>query len=183
MLLFKQLDLDFSFASPVRGRDPKLESLARQLLQITGGGRLAHNLRVEWNARLRTAAGRADFKHNLVSLNPRLHGHGEEEIDRTLRHELAHLLAHFRGGRRRIAPHGPEWRQACIDLGIAGEARCHTLAFPSARRGRRFLYECPRCAEKFPRVRAIRRAVACLACCRKYYEGRFDRRLQLRLVK
>src|ERR1700687_2873461 len=160
------------------GRDVDLESKARQLLRQLGAAKLAREIRVEWNPRLRTCAGRADFREKLISLNPVLldvraglwasrtdmretggkldclkqsstpsapDGHEQldcfkqssltnvanpvgkrsdqhawliDEIERTLRHELAHLLAQFRVGRRRIAPHGAEWRRACRDLGI-----------------------------------------------------------------
>jgi predicted SprT family Zn-dependent metalloprotease len=171
-------------ASPTTsGRDPALEALARELLRAQGAETLALRVRVEWNRRLRTAAGRAAFHLALVSLNPRLREHGADEIDRTLRHELAHLLAHHRCGRRRISPHGPEWRRACRDLGIADEQRCHTLPFERARRQRRLIYRCPHCAAEFPRVRRIRPAVACLACCRTHNAGKFAREFQLRLVR
>ena len=165
-----------------RGRDPRLEGEARALLIAVGAHSLVPLVRVIWSGKLRTAAGRAEFHRNLITLNPLLREHGEAEIDRTLRHELAHLLAHSRRGRRRIAPHGPEWRQACRDLGIEGEARCHALPFPRQARARPFLYRCPRCGKEFPRVRKIRRAVACLACCRRYNQGRFDKRFTLQLV-
>src|SRR4030095_16576857 len=81
-----------------------LETKARQLLRSLGANRIATELRVEWNSRLKTAAGRADHRQKLISLNPRLVEH-PAEIDRTLRHELAHILAQFRAGRRRISPH------------------------------------------------------------------------------
>ncbi len=164
------------------GRDPQLETEARALLTSIDATALAPRVRVEWNPRLRSAAGRAHFGDKLISLNPRLRPHGWAEIDRTLRHELAHLVAHSRAGRRRISPHGPEWRQACRDLGLADETRCHTLPFPTHSRTRRLLYRCPKCAKDFPRVRRIRRAVACLACCRRYSRGQFDKQFQLRLV-
>src|SRR5262249_3154412 len=106
-------------------RDVDLETEARQLLRSLGARRIATELRVEWNSRLKTAAGRADYREKLISLNPSLVEH-PVEIDRTLRHELAHILAQFRKkGRRRISPHGPQWQQACRDLGIADEKRCH----------------------------------------------------------
>ena len=58
-----------------------------------------------------------------MELNPRLKQlpvpQRASEIRRTLRHELAHLVAYVRAGRRRIKPHGEEWKQACKDLGIA----------------------------------------------------------------
>jgi predicted SprT family Zn-dependent metalloprotease len=200
MLLLEQLELGFEKAradsiaagraeihSAASGRPSNdnsvdLELRARELLRAAGARRIAQSVRVRWSSRLRTAAGRADFRSLLVTLNPRLHDHGDGEIDRTLKHELAHLLAQTRAGRRRIQPHGPEWRTACADLGISGEARCHQLPFPVNRREPRYLYRCPCCRRDFPRVRRIRRAIACLACCRKLNRGRFDKRAQLRLV-
>jgi SprT protein len=154
---------------------------ARELLCSFGVDRIAMELRVEWNSRLKTAAGRADCHQQLISLNPRLFEH-PAEIDRTLRHELAHILAQFRAGRRRILPHGIEWRQACRDLGISDEKRCHNLAFPVSERARRYLYKCPHCQQDFPRVHRIKRSVACLACCRKHNGGEFDPRFKLKLL-
>ena len=154
---------------------------ARELLYSLGAMRIARELRIEWNARLKTAAGRADYRQKVISLNPRLLDH-PAEIDRTLRHELAHILAQFRAGRCRVLPHGVEWRQACHDLGIADEKRCHNLPFPAQIHAARFIYCCPNCRQEFPRVRRVRRAVACLTCCRKHNGGEFDPRFRLRLV-
>jgi SprT protein len=133
---------------------------------------------------MRTTVGRADFRGCLISLNPALQQFGAAEIDRTLRHELAHLLAQFRFcKRRRILPHGREWRIACCDLGIAGEHAGHTLPLIGRELRRRFIYRCKQCQRDFPRVRRIRRATACLACCRKFARGNFDERFRLQLVK
>jgi SprT protein len=159
-----------------------LQSIARELLRANGAARIANELRVEWNPRLKTAAGRADYHEKLISLNPRLIEH-PDEIDRTLRHELAHVLAQFRAGRRRIPPHGAQWREACIDLGITDEKRCHNLPFPVRTYAARFVYRCSNCRQEFPRVRRLRRAVACLACCREHNGGHFDPRFRLRLIR
>jgi len=167
-------------AGPTAGTTALLQT-ARELLRSLGAARIANELHVEWNSRLKTAAGRADYRQKLISLNPRLVEH-PTEIDRTLRHELAHILAQFRAGRRRISPHGQEWREACIDLGIADEKRCHNLPFPARTHAARFVYRCPNCLQEFPRVRRMRRAVACLACCRKHNGGEFAPRFRLRLV-
>jgi SprT protein len=178
-----------ALALQLRGRDHALEEKSKNLLRELGAAKLAREIRVEWNPRLKTAAGRADFRQKSVSLNPRLSDHGVraglavDEIDRTLRHELAHLLAQWRVGRRRIAPHGSEWRQACRDLGIADEARCHNLPFASKVLPPRYVYRCPNCKQEFPRVRKIRRAIACLACCRKHNGGDFDPRFRLKLLR
>jgi predicted SprT family Zn-dependent metalloprotease len=185
MRLLKQLELVFE-RSPFHqhaGRDAYLEAKSRDLLCGTGATRIANSVRVEWNSRLKTTAGRADFREKLISLNPRLCDYGEAEVDRTLRHELAHILAQFRTGRRRIFPHGKEWRDACRELAISDEARCHHLSFPISERARSYLYKCPNCQRDFPRVRRIKRAVACLTCCRAQNGGEFDPRFRLQLVK
>jgi predicted SprT family Zn-dependent metalloprotease len=170
-------------ALQLRGRDAGLETEARELLLSLGAKRIATEIRVEWNPRLKTAAGRADYRHKLISLNPKLVEH-PPEIDRTLRHEIAHILAQFREkSRRRISPHGPEWQQACRDLGIAGEKRSHTLPFPAKRYAPRFIYRCPNCRRDFPRIRKLKRIVACLACCRAHNCGEFDVRFRLKIVR
>src|SRR2546422_10813378 len=79
--------------------DVDLEMKAHELLRQLGATKLAREVRVEWNPRMRTAAGRADFGEKLISLNPLLCDHdlasvsrqSGSDIDRTLRHELAHL--------------------------------------------------------------------------------------------
>ncbi len=185
MLSFSQLEFILASPLPARpsGRDPALENVARELLLQQCAADLAARVVVEWSRRLRTAAGRAEYRVSRILLNCRLSAHGEAEIDRTLRHELAHLLAQFRAGRRRLAPHGVEWQRACADLGIADEKRCHNLPFPTSRQARRYLYRCPHCRREFPRTRPLRRTSACLACCRDFNRGRFDRRFKLHLVR
>jgi SprT protein len=155
-----------------------LETHARQLLDKLGYQALAARVRVRWNPRMRSTAGTALASQALITLNPRLRAFGDAEVDRTLRHELAHLLAHHRAGRRRIAAHGPEWQQACIDLGLTDEKRCHTLPLPRREMTRRHLYRCPACSQEVRRVRPLRRKSACLACCRKHNGGLYDDRFR-----
>jgi SprT protein len=181
---FRQLE--FCFDTPEIFQLPSAQELqdrARSILRALDAGILTDRVRVEWNERMRTTVGRADFRRCLVSLNPALQEFGPAEIDRTLRHELAHLLAHFRFGKRRIQPHGREWRKACCDLRISGERAGHTLPLVGRLLRRRFIYHCHNCQGHFPRVRRIRRATACLACCRKFSGGNYDERFRLRLAK
>ena len=161
----------------------ELREHAASLLRNAGAPRLATRLRVEWNARMRTAVGRAEPRRSLITVNPLLQQFGDGEIERTLRHELAHLLAQDRAGRRRILPHGREWRRACAELGIAGERACHKLPIASRALPQRFLYGCGNCGRRFRRARRIRRAIACLSCCRAFAGGEYDERFRLRLVK
>ncbi|MEY5009147.1 MAG: hypothetical protein RLZZ253_286 [Verrucomicrobiota bacterium] len=155
-----------------------LETKARQLLAEVGCAVLAQKLQVRWNSRMRSTAGMAYPTRVLVTLNPRLISFGREEVDRTLRHELAHLVAHARVGRRRIAAHGPEWRQACIDLGLLDERRCHDLPLPKRSIRRSHFYQCPACGTELARVRPLKRKSACLACCKKHARGKYDERFR-----
>lgn len=162
--------------------DAALEDEARVLLRLAGCEELARSVRVGWNSRMRTTAGTACWRTRRVTLNPKLIEFSTEEVQRTLRHELAHLVAQERVGRRRIAPHGPEWRQACADLGIADETRCHTLPFKPRRMTRKYAYRCPVCSTVISRVRRPRGRIACLQCCRQHNGGRYSERFRFELV-
>jgi len=76
---------------------------------------------VDWNDRMRTIVGRTDFQRCLILLNSALQKFGPAEIDRTLRHELAHLLAHSHS-RRRILPHRPNSAKLVVILGLQASA-------------------------------------------------------------
>ncbi|NBV86989.1 MAG: M48 family peptidase [Verrucomicrobia bacterium] len=158
---------------------PELHLLAVGKLQEIGLGSLAAKLRVLWNPRMRSTAGLAYPTTTQIVLNPKLLHFGKEEVERTLLHELAHLVAHHRGGRRRIAPHGTEWRLACIELGLANESRCHNLPLPRRKIARTCIYQCPHCKTQLARVRAFRRPAACMNCCRRLNAGRYDERFKL----
>ena len=165
----------------LKGRDPVLEAQSRGWLTALGLHEGTQKVHVVWNAKLRSTAGYARWPQWLVELNPRL-VEFEGQVDRTLKHELAHLIAYARAGRRRIEPHGVEWRQACTDLGIPDESARHTLPLPRTKQQRKFVYACPVCQMTVERVKRFRRHTACLACCRKHNRGAFDPRFQFVLV-
>lgn len=163
--------------------DPILTGRVQSLLNTVGAAVLAEIVQVEWNPRMRTTAGTAHPRTGRIHLNPRLLTVGQVEVERTLRHEAAHLLAHWRAGRRRIQTHGPEWRQACADLGIPGEKVTHTLPLAPRRSvAAKYFYQCPNCQLVVPRVRLFKRPTACLKCCRQCNAGQFDVRFQFRRV-
>lgn len=128
---------------------------------------------------MRTTAGRAWWPDCRIELNPKLRNCEPDEVWRTLKHELAHLVAYQRCGRRRIEPHGLEWQAACTDLGIPGERPTHTLPFERSKMKRKHVYTCPNCSSSIHRVRPIRRAVACHDCCRKFNSGVYHHRYRL----
>ena len=140
---------------------------------------LARKVRVSWNPRMQTTAGRAWWPDRAIELNPKLRDCEPDQLWRTLKHELAHLIAYERCGRRHIDPHGPEWGAACADLGIPGEQPFHTLPFKRRRVKRNHAYICPHCDTTIHRVKPIRRAVACYDCCRKFNDGAYHDRFRL----
>ncbi|MEI6035267.1 MAG: SprT-like domain-containing protein [Verrucomicrobiae bacterium] len=161
--------------------DPLLEDFASQLLVAAGCSGL--QISVFWNPSLRTTAGMACWRDRRITLNPRLVGISAAEVQRTLRHELAHLLSQHRAGRRRIEAHGKEWKKACADLGIPNEARCHELPFKRHKIPRKYFYACPGCSAVLARVRPLRRRVACVKCCRKFYGGAYHERFRFKPIE
>ena len=165
--------------SPAKARvtDHVLTRSAAALLSELGCGDLSVRVSVVWHSRLTSTAGLARPADTTVLLNPGLKKF-PDEVHRTLRHELAHLVAFDRARGRRITAHGPEWKKACADLGIPGESRCHTLPLPKRRVKRPHAYRCPRCGFLLGRRGPIkaRGRLACLECCKRYAHGRFDGR-------
>lgn len=155
-----------------------LDSAIQRLAEVSDV-KFAKRVGVSWNTRMRSTAGRAFWPDARVELNPKLVEVSLEEVRRTLLHELAHLLAYHRAGRRRIAPHGAEWQRACADLGIPGEKATHKLPLPRRTQKKNWRYSCPSCQKSFERVRVMKNAAACLTCCREYNGGRFTARFLL----
>ena len=182
------LQLQFSFSERERrkvrkpcvrkGRDPEMTMRARLLCNQLGLPALAAKVTVDWNPRMRSTAGRATWPDAVVEVNPALEEISESETERTFLHELAHLVAYERAGKRRIRPHGPEWRRACCDLGIPGERAGHSLPLPVRTMRRKWRYFCPGCWAVFDRVRRMRGTSACYACCLKHNRGDYDERFR-----
>ncbi len=165
---------------PTAGQpDPEMTSWCKDTAQSFKLPELAKKVRVSWNPRMRTTAGRAWWPARTIELNPKLKDFSDEEVWRTLKHESAHLLAYERCGRKRIEPHGIEWKTACAELGIAGESTYHSLPLKGRKMKRKHSYACPSCLAVILRVRPMRRAVACYTCCKKYNSGRYHDRFRL----
>lgn len=164
-------------------QDEVLTIWCRETAASLGLPELARRVQVSWNQRMQTTAGRAWWPARLIELNPKIEAIDPEQKWRTLRHELAHLIAYERAGRRKIEAHGIEWRQACADLGIPGEAVFHQLPLKRRKIAPKYLYVCPCCHTEVKRVRKITKALACLACCKRYNHGDYDARFRLVMKK
>ena len=169
---------------PAADRDEDLTRVAAEWLRGLGCEEMAGKVAVGWSARLTSTAGHAKPTQALVALNPRLREF-PDEVDRTLRHEVAHLVVFAKARGRRVAAHGAEWRGACAMLGIPGESRCHTLPLPRRQMERPHAYRCPGCGTEVRRVKPIKPRVqlACRECCRRHAGGRFDARFVLVKVR
>lgn len=163
-------------------RDAGLTELCQQLLHSIDLAGAAKLVSVQWNSRLRSTAGYASFPAWKIELNPKLQEF-EGQVDRTMRHELAHLVAYHRAGRRRIEPHGAEWQQACADLGIPGESARHRLPLPRREVKRNYAYACAHCGFTVQRVRKFSRYTACRECCGKYNGGQYDAKFRFVLIQ
>lgn len=165
---------------PKAGReDGGLTAWCAETARSLGLHELARKVVVTWNPRMQTTAGRAWWPDRAIELNPKLNECGSEELWRTLKHELAHLVAYERCGRRKIEPHGREWQAACVELGIPGEQPYHTLPFKRRRMKRNHAYICSNCFAVIHRVKPIKKAVACYECCRKFNSGAYHDRYRL----
>jgi predicted SprT family Zn-dependent metalloprotease len=173
---------DADTLAPSSGRDAALENQSREWLTALGIHEGSIKVQVHWNAKLRSTAGYARWPQWKVELNPRLVDF-EGQVERTLKHELAHLIAFTRANRRKIEPHGVEWRKACADLGIPDESARHTLPLPRTTQTRNYTYICPVCRNTVARVRKFSKRTACLACCKQHNGGQYDSRFQFTLMK
>lgn len=166
-------------ASRLMGNDMELTQICVRLCLDLGLEKLAHRVKVEWNPRMRSTAGRATWPTAVIELNVHLSSISKEEVHRTLLHELAHLVTYERYGNVRIQAHGVEWQQACAELGIPGERATHRLSLPSRSLKRKWIYTCGECGSSIERVRRFKRRVACYDCCRKVNGSGYDERFRL----
>lgn len=149
-------------AQPLPGR-AVLGALAERLAAAWGCGGLAGRVKIVYNPRLRSTAGRAFLDEARVELNTRLLREHPDQFIATLAHELAHMVAHRRFGR--VQPHGRHFASLMRQVGLPAGAT-HSLPVAHLRRARgRFLYlhRCSDCGYSFI-ARSIRRNCYCRAC-------------------
>lgn len=153
---------------------PPLDQLEQRALELLELWRVPPGppVRVTWNSRLTTTAGRAFPTEHRVELNPQLLTTHPDQVEPILVHETAHVAAHRLFGPG-VAAHGRHWRGLMRIAGHAPEVS-HDLPVPRvSRRSRRYLYlrVCDACG-----ARMIARSVHYAACAC----GQADRFLVLR---
>lgn len=108
-------------------------------------------VRVAWNRRLTTTAGRAFLRGARIELNPTLLARAPDQLPVVLAHEAAHIAA-FRLFGPKVAAHGRHWRSL---MRLAGHEPSITHDIPvDGRRGRRrrsrylYLRVCEDCGDR-----------------------------------
>jgi len=79
---------------------------------------------IKWTLRGGTVAGTAKPEKWEVLLHPGYYKkYGQKYLDRTVVHEIAHLITYAVYGR--VKPHGKEWKYVMKTLGVKNIKRCH----------------------------------------------------------
>lgn len=141
----------------------QLYAIAQRCACCWGINKLPARIRITYNPRLRTTAGRAILDDRRVELNTRLLSKHPEHLVPTLVHELAHVVAYMRNGKS--APHGRGFRELMHAAGLSPQAT-HSLPTGHLRRRRRsflYLHRCSDCSCSFI-ARRVRRDCYCQAC-------------------
>jgi SprT protein len=103
-----------------------LEILKLQLLaRLPKSCDITSECKIEWCNRMRTTAGRAYPRQNLIKLNARLLKKHPEHLEQTFAHELAHLAAYELYGYLGSG-HGRFWQMTMRAMGYEA-TRCHNL--------------------------------------------------------
>lgn len=82
--------------------------------------------------------------HRLIRFNPWLFAkYFEESFSNTVPHEVAHYVVHMMWGSKGIKPHGREWRDIMLALGVSPKAtNNYDLDGVPKRSYRRYRYRC-----------------------------------------
>jgi predicted SprT family Zn-dependent metalloprotease len=101
------------------------DTLARWLTQWSGiwqVPRLDDNVDIRFSRRMRTSLGRCRADTGRININSILLQEHEELLKEVVCHEVAHVVAYLRHGKRAL-PHGREWKQFMVAAGYEPRAR------------------------------------------------------------
>lgn len=129
-----------------------LQSSAQALLlELCERFPIGYTPKIAWRG-YRVSAGMAYYKTGIIGLSKTVI-QTEEQMQDTLKHEYAHLLAYKRHGRAGIG-HGDPWKQAMIDVGLQPKVRhCYEVQRNSPRQ--QVGYTCQRCGTVLVRNRKL----------------------------
>ena len=106
-------------------------------------------VKVVWNERLTTTAGRAFLRNGSIELNPKLLARAPDQVEMVLVHETAHIAA-FRLFGANIPAHGRHWRSLMRLAGREPDVT-HKIPVRGLRKpSRRYVYlrVCDQCGDR-----------------------------------
>lgn len=139
---------------------------------------LLDHVRILPSSRMIHALARAFPATGLIRINKRVLEFGsEEQIREILTHEAAHIACWLIHHRRKLRPHGPEWRELMQRAGFEPRVRMDAHALPSLcdaparQRPLRYEHHCPVCGWS-RRAKTTNRRWRCADCVRAGRKGR-----------
>jgi len=139
--------------------------------------------KLNWNSRLRSSAGRFIpgsrrlFRSRLFVIEVVLYLKEEAEAMKHIQDTLAHEMIHFwLWEKRRPYGHTDEFYAKMKLMGVSRYNPVPKTKPP------KYLYQCPGCEKEFPTKRRLG-ILACLTCCKKHTQGKFDSRFKLQFVR
>jgi SprT protein len=82
---------------------------------------------LEIAGRFKRKAGQYQHKDRKIRISKYLLENHPEKVITTLKHELGHAIVMNRYQRKKIKPHGKEWRSVMSELGVDKPEVCHRL--------------------------------------------------------
>jgi predicted SprT family Zn-dependent metalloprotease len=143
---------------------PPVAELEREATELLRRWRvLDTKIRVHWNDRLTTTAGRAFVKLGSVELNPTLLQRAPDQLRVVLTHEVAHVAAARLFGQN-VAAHGRHWRALMALAGLPPDITHKIPLRNLPRRRARYFYLriCDACGDRL--IAATVRYGRCHGC-------------------
>lgn len=146
-----QSELPFTALAEPQTTDDLETYAARMLVELVSRFPIGYVPALVWRA-LRVTAGSADYRRRQITLSRKLLT-DRERLRVTMTHEYAHLLAVARHGPR-AAGHGPQWKQAMVDLGL-DPIRTHDYPVERNSPRQEVAYRCGKCGQLLVRKRRL----------------------------
>jgi predicted SprT family Zn-dependent metalloprotease len=126
-------------ATPITEKHALVERKAKRLMKKFG----LDGWQFEW-MRSQIVLGGCLYHEKIIQLSlPFVEHCPSDEVEDTIRHEIAHALVYNLHGSK-VAAHGPEWVKMCKVTGANPDATCKAKGMPNGA----WLARCPNCKEE-----------------------------------
>ena len=137
---------------------------------------LKHPL-LQWNSRLRSSAGRfiPGTRLKKPTIEVALYLVDEKDSENLIRDTIGHEMIHmWLWQNKKPYGHTSQFKEKMNEMGVSLYNTVPKISNP------KYIYTCPNCSKKYPAIRKWKN-IACLNCCKKYSNGKYDTRFSLTL--